>query len=173
MNKRGFVHIYTGDGKGKTTASLGLVLRAFGAGKKIFIAQFAKTGESAEIKTIRERLPEITVKQYGLDHLIMGDPGYADITAARHGLAEVSDVIFSGKYNLVILDEINIALYFNLFKIEKVKNLIINRPSNIEIVMTGRNAPLELIELADLVTEMREIKHYYNKGVDPRKGIEF
>jgi cob(I)alamin adenosyltransferase len=173
MKKKGFVHIYTGNGKGKTTASLGLALRAFGAGKKVFIAQFAKTGESAEIKVIRERLPEITVKQYGLDHFIMGDPGDDDITAAKQGLAEVSDVIFSGKYNLVILDEINIALYFNLIDIEEVKRLIINIPSNIEIVLTGRNAPLELVELADLVTEMKEIKHYYTKGVDARKGIEF
>ena len=103
----------------------------------------------------------------------MGDPCDDDITAAKQGLAEVSDVIFSGKYNLVILDEINIALYFNLIDIEEVKRLIINIPSNIEIVLTGRNAPLELVELADLVTEMKEIKHYYTKGVDARKGIEF
>ena len=173
MSPKGFVHIYTGNGKGKTTASLGLALRAFGAGKKVFIAQFAKTGESAEIQIIKERLPEITVKQYGLDHFIVGDPGDDDITVAKQGLAEVSDVVASGKYDLIILDEINIALYYNLIKLRDVKELILNRPSKIEMVLTGRNAEEELIELADLVTEMREIKHYYSKGVAARKGIEY
>ena len=173
MNRNGFVHIYTGNGKGKTTASIGLAIRSFGTGKRVFIAQFAKSGESAEIKTIRERLPEIIVKQYGLDHFIKGEPSQEDIDVASKGLAEVREVIASGEYDLIILDEINIALYYHLFKVQDVKEIILNRPSNMEIVLTGRYADEELIDIADIVTEMKEIKHYYSKGISARKGIEF
>ncbi len=173
MSKKGFVHIYTGNGKGKTTASIGLAIRAFGASRRVFIAQFAKSGESSEIKTIRERLPEITVKQYGLDHFIKDKPTAGDIYVAGIGLAEIKDVIASCEYDIVILDEINIALYYNLFAVKDVIDVILNRPSGMEVIITGRNAPEELVEIADLVTEMNEIKHYYSKGVAARKGIEY
>ncbi len=169
---KGYIHLYTGNGKGKTTAALGLALRAVGAGKRIFIAQFVKGMHYSELDVLG-RLPEIELKQYGLDCFIVNEPTQDDIDAARKGLAEVSLIIAENKANLLILDEICIALHYHLFEIAAVLELLKNKPAEMEIVMTGRYAPPELYEIADLVTEMTEIKHYYNQGVEARKGIEF
>ncbi|MBU0711528.1 cob(I)yrinic acid a,c-diamide adenosyltransferase [bacterium] len=169
---QGYVQVYTGDGKGKTTAALGLALRSVGARLKVFIGQFAKGMEYSEINALREKLPEITIRQYGRDCFIINKPTTDDIKLARQGLAEISQIIQSGEYDMVILDEANIAVYFGLFSIDELLEVIRSKPSNLELIITGRNAHPELVKAADLVTEMLEIKHYYQKGVKARKGIE-
>lgn len=170
---KGYTQIYTGNGKGKTTAAFGLALRAAGAGKKVFFAQFVKGKMYSEIKAVREFLPDVEVKQFGLGCFIINDPTEADISAAQKGLAEVKQIIHSEKYELVILDEIFIALFYKLFSAEEVIEIIKSKPEKLELILTGRYAPKNIIELADLVTEMKEIKHYYTKGIEAREGIEF
>lgn len=170
---QGYTQIYTGNGKGKTTAAFGLALRAAGASKKVFIAQFVKGKMYSEIKTVRDFLPSLEVQQFGLGCFIWESPTTEDIAAAQKGLSKVKQVIHSEKYELVVLDEIFIALYYKLFAIEEVIKIIKNKPQNMELVLTGRYAPNEIIELANLVTEMKEIKHYYTEGVEAREGIEF
>ncbi|HHT22591.1 MAG TPA: cob(I)yrinic acid a,c-diamide adenosyltransferase [Bacteroidales bacterium] len=169
---QGYIQIYTGNGKGKTTAALGLTLRAVGAGKKVFFAQFVKGQRYSEVKAIEQYLPNVQIKQYGLDCFIQKNPTQADIDAAREGLQEVKEVIVSGEYNVVVLDEANIAVYYGLFSAQELIDVITQKPTETEIIITGRYAAPELIEVADLVTEMKEIKHYYTKGVEARKGIE-
>ena len=170
--KKGYVQVYTGDGKGKTTAALGLALRAVGNDFKVFIAQFVKGLEYCEIKALKRLNDSITVKQYGRGCFIQNNPTKEDIAAARNGLCEITEVISSGKYDLVILDEINIALHFKILTLQDVLDLIEIKPGNVELVLTGRRAEKEIIDKADLVTEMREVKHYFTKGVMARKGIE-
>lgn len=167
------MHVYTGNGKGKTTAALGLALRACGAGKKVFFAQFIKGKPYSEIEAINKFLPQITIKQYGLDCFIYNEPTKADIKIAQEGLLEIEKIIQSEEYDILVLDEANIALYYNLFSLENFLKLIKSRPDNLEIIITGRYAPQELIDIADLVSEIKEIKHYYTKGVEARKGIEY
>jgi len=169
---QGYVQVYTGSGKGKTTAALGLALRAAGAGLNVFIGQFAKGMEYSEIKAIRERLPEITIRQYGRDCFIVNQPTEEDIKLARQGLDEIKEVIQSGKYDVVILDEANIAVHFGLFSISDLLKVLDLNPVNTEIIITGRKAHPDLVKAADLVTEMLEIKHYYQQGVQARQGIE-
>lgn len=169
----GYIHIYTGNGKGKTTAALGLALRAAGAGKKVFIAQFVKGMHYAEMDALKRFEQEITLKQYGRDCYIRHEPEREDIALAKQGLAEVSEMIRSGVYDMVILDEACIALYYKLYTLDELLEVIASRPESMEILITGRYAPPELIQLADLVTEMKEVKHYYQKGIEARKGIEF
>lgn len=170
---KGYIHIYTGNGKGKTTAAFGLAVRAAGAGKKILIAQFVKGKIYSEIDTIRQHIPSITIKQYGLRCFIVKEPTSQDIDAARAGLKEITKILETGSYDMVILDEANIALYYQLFSIEEFISAIKKKKEETELIITGRYAPKELIELADLVTEMKEIKHYYQKGIEGRKGIEY
>jgi len=169
---KGYIHLYTGNGKGKTTAALGLALRAAGAGKRIFIAQFVKGMQYSELDALK-RFPEIELKQYGLDCFFVNEPTQKDINAARQGLSEITDYILEQKAEMVILDEVCIALYYHLVEIEEIMNLLKSKPEEMEIVMTGRYAPPELYEIADLVTDMTEIKHYYTKGIQARKGIEY
>lgn len=173
MASKGYIHVYTGNGKGKTTAALGLALRAVGASKKVFIAQFIKGKPYSEIEAVEKFVPEITIKQFGLGCFIVEKPTEADILAARNGLAEVAEILKSEKYELVVLDEATIALYYQLFSIDGFLNVLKNKNQKTEVVITGRYAPPELIEMADLVTEMKEVKHYYTKGIEARKGIEF
>lgn len=168
----GYVQVYTGTGKGKTTAAIGLAVRAAGANLKVYIAQFVKGMHYSELDSLKRFEDLITIKQYGRDCFIFNDPKEEDIQCARDGLKEVENIIMSGEYDVVILDEINIALYYKLFPLEDVIRLIKNKPKHVELVLTGRYAPDEIIELADLVTEMREIKHYYEKGIMARSGIE-
>lgn len=170
---KGYIHIYTGNGKGKTTAALGLALRAVGAGKRVFVAQFVKGMKYSEVDIINNRFDEIEIRQYGLDCFIFNAPTDADIEAARGGLNEVKSILCNPSYDLVILDEANIALYYNLFGVNELIDALRSRNDNMEVVITGRYAPEKLIEYADLVTEMKEVKHYYNNGVEARKGIEF
>lgn len=167
------VHIYTGNGKGKTTAALGLALRAAGSGKKVFFGQFVKGMAYSEVSIINEKLPEIDHQLFGRKCFINRDPEEADFEAAGKGLEQVQSVLKERKYDLVVLDEINIALYYKLISIKDVTDLIENLPEETELVLTGRYAPEELIEKADLVTEMKEIKHYFKQDTKARKGIEF
>ena len=164
--------MYTGNGKGKTTAAIGLAVRAAGAGKAVFIAQYVKGMHYSELDALK-RFPEIELRQYGLDCFIINKPTQKDIDAARVGLGEVAKIIAENKFDVLILDEICIALHYHLFEEQEVLNLLKAKPTEMEIVLTGRYAPEALYEIADLVTEMKEIKHYYNEGVAARKGIEF
>ena len=170
--KKGYVHLYTGDGKGKTTAAFGLALRAVGAGMKVFIAQFAKGMKYSELESIKRFADQITLKQYGRDCFIINKPTPEDIALAREGYDDVLRIVKSGEYGLVILDEANIATYYNLFSVDELLALIEAKAEHVELVITGRKADPRIIDRADLVTEMKEIKHYYTQGVPARKGIE-
>ena len=171
MENKGQIHIYTGNGKGKTTAALGLSLRAICAGKKVFFGQFVKGMDYSELKAM-EYLPGFKMEQFGRDCFIFNEPKEEDILVAKEGLEYCKNIIEKGEYDLVVLDELNIALYYMLFSIEEVIETIKAKDDKVELVITGRYAPEELVELADLVTEMKEIKHYYKKGLEARKGIE-
>ncbi len=171
-NSKGYIHLYTGNGKGKTTAALGLSIRAVGYGKSVFIAQFVKGMNYSEIDAIKI-IPKIELKQYGLDCFIKNKPTQKDIEAAQIGWKETSNIIKQNSYDIVVLDEICIALYYHLIELSEVLTVLQQKPNAMEIILTGRYAPDELIEFADLVTEMKEIKHYFKQGIEARKGIEF
>ena len=171
---KGYVHVYTGSGKGKTTAALGLAMRAAGAGLRVYIAQFIKEMEYSEIQVIRERFPEITVELFGTPEWCINGRAAndRDRKAAAEGLAKARREIMSGRYDLVILDELTLIVYFDLVPEDDVLALIRERPDDVELVITGREATDRLIEAADVVTEMKKVKHYYDRGVTSRKGIE-
>jgi cob(I)alamin adenosyltransferase len=169
---KSYVHVYTGEGKGKTTAALGLSLRAAGAGHKVFIGQFVKGGRYSELNALKRLDDLITVEQFGAGRFINGNPSESDIDAARKGLKKVRDILTSGDYRVVILDEANIALHYNLFSVEELIDLVDCRAEETELIITGRYASPEILERADLVTEMKAVKHYYKEGVKARVGIE-
>jgi cob(I)alamin adenosyltransferase len=168
----GMIHLYTGNGKGKTTAALGLAIRAAGAGKKVFIGQFVKGMYYSEMKALK-RFSEINLFQFGLDCFIVNKPTQKDIDAARIGLAETEMAMASSEYDMYILDEVCIAIHYDLFTVEELKNVLRLKPENAELVLTGRYASDELYKIADLITEMNEVKHYFHYGIQARKGIEF
>ncbi len=172
---RGLVQIFTGNGKGKTTAALGTVLRAAGHGLKISVIFFIKGHFSqGEYKTLRT-LPNVKVQAFGLRQFIPenGKPNPKEAAQAKAALAAARANITGGEYDLVVLDEINCACFFGLIKPEDVLQLIKDKPKHVELILTGRNANNELIAAADLVTEMKKIKHPFDKGIEARKGIEF
>jgi cob(I)alamin adenosyltransferase len=171
--KKGYIHLYTGAGKGKTTAAFGLALRAAGNGLRVYIAQFAKGTKSGELELLKKLSRKVTIKQFGARSFITKHPTTIDRTLAESGIAEVAGIIAHGRYDMVILDEIGIACRFGLLSVEPVIAMLKARPSCVEIILTGRNAPKELIDIADLVTEMKEIKHYFQQGVGARAGIEY
>lgn len=168
---KGYIHVYTGNGKGKTTAAFGLALRAVCAGKKVYIGQFVKGMKYSEVKCV-DYLPNIEIHQYGKSCFIEKSPTSEDVELARKGLEQSAEILKNGDYDVVILDEINIALYFQLFSVDEVCEMLKNRAPHIEVILTGRYAPDPILEMADLVTEMKEIKHYYTKGIMAREGIE-
>ena len=168
---KGYVQVYTGNGKGKTTASLGLAIRAAGAGLGVFIIQFMKQGEYSEIKAL-EKLDNIFVEQYGAGLFVKGKPSDAERAKCRQGYERLCQIIEAGKHDLVIADEANIACFCGLLSEEDLLHLIDIKPDHIELVMTGRSAPASVMDRADLVTEMTAIKHYYQQGVSARVGIE-
>jgi cob(I)alamin adenosyltransferase len=170
--KIGCVHVYTGNGKGKTTAALGLALRASGAGLKVYIQQFAKNKNYSEIKALRT-IKNIKVSQCGNGPFIIGKPERSDVECAIGGWEKAKKYILSGKYDVVVLDEINVAMKLGLIKTRDVANLISRKPKTVELVLTGRNCPSFIQKMADLVTEMREVKHPYRRGVVGRNGIEY
>ncbi|MCG2714072.1 MAG: cob(I)yrinic acid a,c-diamide adenosyltransferase [Candidatus Omnitrophica bacterium] len=165
------IQVYTGNGKGKTTAALGLALRASGAGLKVYIAQFAKGRSCSEHKALK-KLKNIKLEQFGSGSLVRYKPQQVDIQLACQGLKKIEKIIASKKYRVIILDEINIALKLRLVSLKDVLGMIKRTPANIELVLTGRYAPVQIIKIADLVSEINEIKHYYVRGIKARKGIE-
>lgn len=169
---KGYVHVYAGNGKGKTTAALGLAMRAAGAGMRVFIAQFVKGRDYSELHSFAKLSEQITLKQYGKKCFIYSNPEMDDVLAARQGLEEVRQAVSSGSYELVVLDEANIATYYKLFSVDELLEIIDAKPEHVELVVTGRYADDRIIDRADLVTEMLEVKHYYTQGVPARAGIE-
>ncbi len=169
--EKGYVHVYTGNGKGKTTAALGLSLRAVCAGKKVYFGQFIKGMKYSELES-QKFLPNFEIHQVGRNCFIFNKPTEEDIRLAKEGLETCRKILSGGLYDIVVLDELNIAVYYNLFTIDEAIEVIKNRVPHVEVIVTGRYADEKLIEFADLVTEMKEIKHYYKKGVPARKGIE-
>ena len=169
---QGKVHVYTGDGKGKTTAALGLSIRAAGAGLRVFIAQFIKSDEYSEIKALKRFSDLITVEQFGLGGFIGGSPSAGDIEAAQKGAARVKEIVSAGNYDVVILDEANIAVKYKLISEQDLLDIIKAKSKNLELVITGRDAASKIIDTADLVTQMKAVKHYFQNGVEARVGIE-
>jgi len=194
-NRLGLVQVYTGNGKGKTSASMGLSLRAIGQGFSTYVIQFMKSGDSGELFSVKKYIPNFKIAQFGKDALIdkqmkmfefdgkgklqgtdgrfMFLPDAAEKEPARRALEHASNVIKSGKYDLVVLDEINCALAKNLIDIKTVINLLNEKPENVEIILTGRNAPEEIVARADYVSEIKEIKHPWSQGIGARRGIEY
>ncbi len=172
--KNGFVQVYTGNGKGKTTAALGLALRAAGFGLKTYIAQFMKEFPYNEIKSLEYLSEWITIEQFGGDEFVYKKepPSETDIAKVKSGLKKAKDNMLSGNYDIIILDEACVSIYFNLIKVGELLDFIKLKPETVEIVITGRYCPEEILNVADLVTEMKEIKHYYEKGILSRRGIE-
>ena len=169
---RGCVHVYTGDGKGKTTAAVGLALRALGAGLRIYVGQFLKSEPSSEIQALARFGDQVECHQFGCGRWMRGKPSDEDIQLAREGLATAREAILSGEFQVVVLDEAAIAPFFHLIEVDDLLTLVDDKPDGVELVLTGRRADPRLIERADLVTEMREVKHYHRQGVPARKGIE-
>ena len=175
MNRKGLVLINTGSGKGKTTAAFGVALRALGQGFNVLVLQFMKgRANIGEIKALTDLDIPIEIKQFGRAVFFKSracEP--IDIYLATRGLAAYYEAVTSGRYDLIILDEIIMAIDFGLLKLEEVKKVIAKKPPELHLILTGRNAPAELIEMADLVTDMQEIKHPFSQGVAAQKGIEY
>lgn len=168
---KGYVQVYTGNGKGKTTAALGIALRSLCAGNKVFFGQFMKGQDYSELKA-PEYFDKLEIEQFGTPDFLTGKPTAADIENAKKGLQRMKEILSSGKYDMVVFDEINTALYFELVALDDVIDVLNLKPEGTEVILTGRYAPQGIIDKADLVTEMLEIKHYYNAGVGARVGIE-
>jgi len=169
---QGYVQLYTGDGKGKTTAALGLALRASGHGLRTYIGQFMKGQDYGELAALADN-SLIKIEQYGDARCIHREEVTPEhIAQARRGLERAQEALRSGQYDIVVLDEVNVAIWFGLLTVAEVLTLLEQRPAHVEVILTGRHAPQELLEQADLVTEMREVKHYYQQGIMARKGIE-
>jgi len=169
----GYVHVYTGNGKGKTTAAIGLALRSLGAGKRVYVAQFIKGRASGEIEALRAHFPEAEIECFGLGRFVRGAPSEKDIEAAQRGMHRLRQVLTSGEHHVVVAAELNGAIRAGLIPLDQVLDLLAVRPDHVELVITGRNAHARLMQKADLVTEMRNLKHYLDKGVPAREGIEY
>ncbi len=176
--EKGYLHIYTGNGKGKTTAAFGLAVRALCAGKSAYVGQFVKSMKYNETRIEQlfaaadESFGKIKIEQLGRGCFIEKEPEQTDIDMAREALARCNTIMKEGKFDVVILDELCIALHFHLLTEEEVISALHERAENVEVVITGRKAPQSLIDLADLVTDMQEVKHYYTQGVLSRDGID-
>jgi len=166
------IQVYTGNGKGKTTAALGLALRAAGAGLNVYIAQFAKGRLCSEHKALK-KIRNIKLEQFGNNCFIGRKPAKKDLILAKRGLEKVRSIIESRNYDLIVLDEINLALKLRLIKLKEIVDLLKRTSRKIELVLTGRDAPVVILKMADLISEIKEIKHYYKKGQKARRGIEF
>jgi cob(I)alamin adenosyltransferase len=171
---RGLVIVITGNGKGKTTSAFGQALRAIGQGYKVFILQFMKGRDYGEFKAAEKYLPRLTIRRSGLDSFVMRDsPAPVDIELARQGFELAKKAVASGKYRMIILDEINVAVDFKLIPLQDVLDLISSKPPMLDLILTGRYAAKEIISLADTVSEIKEIKHHYAAGIKDRAGIEY
>ncbi|MFH1453619.1 MAG: cob(I)yrinic acid a,c-diamide adenosyltransferase [Armatimonadota bacterium] len=170
---KGMIQVYTGNGKGKTTAALGGVLRALGNNMKVCIIQFMKGKETGEIKMLKG-MDNVDINQFGTgEFLKKGDPSYEDYKAAEMALEFFKDTMNSRQYDLIILDEIVTAVNYGLIELWELVDAVTTKPQPLELILTGRDAPPEILKAADLVTEMLEIKHYYNNGIEAREGREY
>jgi len=172
----GKIQVYTGEGKGKTTAALGLALRAVGRGYKVVVIQFMKKQETGEYLLQSKLKPYLSIHQFGRQEFLSDkdNPPAADVKLARTGLEFAEQALKAEKPDLLILDEINVAVYFNLLPLATVNKFIDQwRDKGTEIILTGQKASPELIKKADLVTEMKKVKHYFDKGVEAREGVEY
>lgn len=171
---KGYVQVYTGKSKGKTTAALGLAFRSTGHGLKTYIGQFIKGQHYGELEAAKMMQPYITIEQYGRPGWVHvhNPPREKDIQMAQEGLRRARKAMLSGEFDIVIFDEINTAHFYQLVSLEDILDLIASKPDGVELILTGRYAPPEVIDAADLVTEMTEVKHYYKEGVKARGGIE-
>lgn len=172
--EKSLVEVYTGNGKGKTSAALGLALRAIGRGLKVCLIQFIKGGfDYGELYAVKN-LPNFTLKAFGRGRFITSEPPEEeDIKLANEALELAKEIVQTGEYDIVILDEVNVALHLKLIRLQDVVDIIKKKPEKVEMILTGRDAPESIIELADLVTEFKEIKHPFSKGYQARKGIEY
>lgn len=168
---KGYIQVYTGNGKGKTTACIGLAVRAAGAGLKVYIAQFLKQGDYSEIKAL-SKFENIVIEQFGMGKFVKGNPSGEDIEAGKQGYKKLCENLKSGLYDMVIAEEGNVAVMCRILTETEILHLMDMKPDHVELVITGRGATPAIMEKADLVTEMKEIKHYYQKGVAARVGIE-
>lgn len=172
--EKGLVQVYTGDGKGKTTAAFGQAMRAAGNGLKVFVVQFLKGRKSGELESAERLSGRIEVVQCGRDAcLLNSEPTEEDLSMAHNGLELARRATMDGGYDMVVLDEVNVAVELGLLTVEEVLPLIDGRPGGVELVLTGRYAPDEFCRRADLVTEMRKVKHHYDAGIGGRRGIEY
>jgi len=172
---KGYIQVYTGKGKGKTTAALGLALRAAGHGMKTYIGQFLKGHSYGELSSSNKLSPLITIKQFGRKGFIhvKENPDEEDIWRAKKGLKNCFQAMLSQKYKIIVLDEINVAVYFKLLSEKEVHEFLDQKPNGVEVILTGRYAPKSFLKRADLVTEMKEVKHHYTSGLQMREGIEY
>lgn len=194
MDFKGYLQVYTGDGKGKTTAAIGLAIRALGAGKRVCFLQFMKNKSYSEHQILMNLSTNLTIKTFGKPFFIAkeedlqsltieniqedivvfkkGSPPKEYVQLIRDGIVMAKKVVSSGLYDVVILDEVIMALYFELIEWEELEEIIKSKLDSVELILTGRKAPQKLMDMADLVTEMKEVKHYYQSGVQGRIGIE-
>lgn len=175
MIEHGYIQVYTGNGKGKTTAALGLALRAAGRGMRTYMAQFLKKGEYGELLAVKRFLPElIVIEQFGLPEFHHQENGVSSVerAAAEAGMAAAKKAMASDEYRIVVLDEINTLLHFKIIAVEPVLQLLAEKPQELEVILTGRYAPAEILARADLITDMQETRHYYQNKIQARTGIE-
>jgi cob(I)alamin adenosyltransferase len=172
---QGLIQVYTGNGKGKSTAALGLALRAAGHGMRTYIGQFLKGQPTGEIEAAKRLAPLLVIEQFGRKEFIRvteGGPDDEDVERARRGLRRCLESMLSGEFRIVVLDEVNTAVYFKILTEQDVLDFLAKKPADVEVLLTGRYAPPSLVEKADLVTEMKDVKHYGDSGVKAREGIE-
>jgi cob(I)alamin adenosyltransferase len=167
------LQVYTGNGKGKTTAALGLTLRAVGAGLRVFFAQFMKRAHTSELESLKQFGDRVAIKQFGTGEFIIDTPNEKDCECAEQAFAEVAAAVSSGEYGVVVADEICTALYYKLIDKDKVIGMVRACPPSIELVFTGRYAGDDVIHAAGVVTEMREVKHCFNENAPARRGIDY
>ena len=172
MLDKGYVQIYMGNGKGKTTAAMGTAARCALSGGSVYIAQFLKGQDCGEAH-LPEKIDGIELCQFGAESFICGEPADEDIKRAEAGLESAKKAMNSGKYDIIILDEINCCMDLGVLETKTVAEFIDSKPENVELILTGRGCPDEIVAKAELVTEMREVKHYFNEGVEARRGIEY
>jgi cob(I)alamin adenosyltransferase len=171
---QGYIQVYTGSGKGKTTAALGLAFRAAGHGMKTYVGQFLKGQASGELEAARKFAPFIRIEQFGRKGFIQVTDGIddEDVDLARRGLQACLEAMLSGDFRMIVLDEVNTAVHFKILAEQEVMNFLAKKPDDVEVVLTGRYATPAILEKADLVTEMKNLKHYFDAGVKAREGIE-
>lgn len=172
---QGLIQVYTGNGKGKTTAALGLALRAAGHGMRTYIGQFLKGRPTGEVEAAKRLSPLVVIEPFGRKefvHVTDAGPDDEDIERARRGLVRCREAMLSGDFGIVVLDEVNTAVDLGVLSEQAVLDLVAGKPAGVELVLTGRSAPASILERADLVTEMKDVKHYYERGVKAREGIE-